>query len=71
MLEGPVSGLEKDRNWTGKKDWNWTGKKTGTGLEKRPDCSLGLSYLKIKDWKKTGLWYLLITLSKTAKDHAN
>jgi len=27
-----------------------------TGLEKRPDCSLGLWYLKIKDRKKTGLF---------------
>ena len=35
-----------------------TGKKPEldrTGLEKRPDCSLGLSYLAIKDRKKTGL----------------
>jgi len=27
-----------------------------TGPEKRPDCSLGLWYLKIKDRKKTGLF---------------
>ena len=27
-----------------------------TGPEKRPDCSLGLWYLKIKDCKKTGLF---------------
>ncbi len=44
MLESPFSGLEKDRNWT------------GLDRKKRPDCSLGLSYLKIKDRKNTGLF---------------
>ena len=51
--------------------------RTKTG--KRPDCSLGLWYLKIKDRKKTGLCgpvqtgllYSLITPSKRAKDHIN
>ena len=71
LMVGPIWFSQQHSVWKSGLKTRKRLEKDRTGLEKGPDCSLGLSYLKIKDWKKTGLWYPLIIPSKMAKDHAN